>query len=265
MSQSVSRRIWTQEETLLFLKCYKDWQKQICHENNKKYGYENVLQDMFERGFEDTSITAKELEEQMNTLHTAYLNAKENGNCKNFAPYIKLMNTITEDMFDSEKANVSDPVEEEGNNLLIEFVEDNDSVYHLSDCEVREDSIVTTKYTLDTPLTGIDPKKPFKLKVILDERPNTTSSKKYNNTVDDRIAATKIDKQNAINNQKPRIVKKPGMESVRKKQTAKKPTNCLLCLELINVNDMCIKAQSNEWKEKRVKALMDKHLWYIGK
>ncbi|XP_073835817.1 uncharacterized protein [Musca autumnalis] len=79
---------------------------------------------------------------KMNTLHTAYLNEIEKGNCKNFASYIKLMDTLTEDMLDSEEATVSDLIDRQS-----------------------------------------------------EQEEGTSSSKKYNNTVDERIAATNIDKQ----------------------------------------------------------------------
>ncbi|XP_067619892.1 uncharacterized protein [Eurosta solidaginis] len=96
-----SRKRWTREETLLLLQCYSARKDEFKHSRKKKYAYVayvNVLEDMFGRGFLDTTVTLKALEAKMRTLLIAYKSVKDNNRqtgatyCK--APFMEEINEI---------------------------------------------------------------------------------------------------------------------------------------------------------------------------
>ncbi|XP_067636214.1 uncharacterized protein [Eurosta solidaginis] len=93
-----SRKRWTREETLLLMQCYSARKDEFKHSRKKKYAYVNVLEDMFGRGFLDTSVTIKALEAKIRTLLIAYKSAKDNNRqtgatyCQ--APFIEEMDEI---------------------------------------------------------------------------------------------------------------------------------------------------------------------------
>ncbi|XP_067613670.1 uncharacterized protein [Eurosta solidaginis] len=73
-----SRKLWTREETLLLLQCYRARKDEIKHSRKKKYAFVNVLEDMFGQGFSDTTVTIEALEAKMRTLLIANKSAKDN-------------------------------------------------------------------------------------------------------------------------------------------------------------------------------------------
>ncbi|XP_067638306.1 uncharacterized protein [Eurosta solidaginis] len=83
---------------LLLLQYYSARKDEFKHSRKNKYAYVNVLEDIFERGFLDTTVTIKALEAKMRTLLIAYKSAKDNNRqtgatyCQ--APFMEEMDEI---------------------------------------------------------------------------------------------------------------------------------------------------------------------------
>ncbi|XP_050322124.1 uncharacterized protein LOC126754201 [Bactrocera neohumeralis] len=88
------RKVWTEGETLLFLKCYKERKDEFMHVRKKKFAYENVLKDMIFQGFTDTTVNVAALVAKMRTLFNAYKTAKDNEKQTGTMPYMSEMDEI---------------------------------------------------------------------------------------------------------------------------------------------------------------------------
>ncbi|XP_011210908.2 uncharacterized protein LOC105231343 [Bactrocera dorsalis] len=90
------RKVWTEAETLLFLKCYNKRKDEFLHARKKKFAYENVLEDMIFQGFTDTTVNVAALVAKMRTLLKAYNTAKDKqtGTSPCTIPYMSEMDEI---------------------------------------------------------------------------------------------------------------------------------------------------------------------------
>ncbi|XP_067625784.1 uncharacterized protein [Eurosta solidaginis] len=84
--------------TLLLLQCYSARKDEFKHSRKKKYAYVNVFEDMFARGFLDTTVTIKASEAKMRTLLIAYKSTRDNnrqtGATYGQAPFMEEMDEI---------------------------------------------------------------------------------------------------------------------------------------------------------------------------